>query len=229
MPPSPPAAERLALRRFARCCTSSELHGRKSMPFVPKITGSSLVVLLSFVPALAFADFCDLISGGAAPSCRSNAASMGATVVGNWLRLKPEMASQPNTGKKGKFASASTVSYELIGVKSPDRFKLTIDCFAGERSMRLQAIPYMLGLTNGRNTAFKLTFKIDEKTPFAESWVLNWQRSELEAPSGSRLAAGLSGAHDLVILTEGIVGNNSRVGYTYKVDGFDAANSAVCK
>lgn len=188
-----------------------------------------LLIVLALLPAVAFADFCDLLAGSAAPSCRSNATSMGATVVGNWLRIKPEIASQPNTGKKGKFASATTVSYGLIGVKSPDRFKLTIDCFAGERSMRLQAIPYMLGLTNGRNTAFKLTFKIDDKAPFAENWVLNWQRSELEAPSGSRLAAGLSGAHDLVILTEGIVGNNSQVGYAYKVDGFDAANSAVCK
>lgn len=188
-----------------------------------------LLIVLALFPAVASADFCDLLAGSAAPSCRSNAASMGATVVGNWLRIKPEMASQPNTGKKGKFASATTVSYGLIGVKSPDRFKLTIDCFADERSMRLQAIPYMLGLTNGRNTAFKLTFKIDDKAPFAENWVLNWQRSELEAPSGSRLTAGLSGAHDLVILTEGIVGNNSQVGYAYKVDGFDAANSAVCK
>lgn len=188
-----------------------------------------LLIVLALLPAAASADFCDILAGGAAPSCRSNAANMGATVVGNWLRIKPEMASQPNTGKKGKFASATTVSYGLIGVKSPERFKLTIDCFAGERSMRLQAIPYMLGLTNGHNTAFKLTFKIDNKTPFAESWVLNWQRSELEAPSGSRLAAGLSGAHDVVILTEGIVGNNSQVGYVYKVDGFDAANSAVCK
>lgn len=201
-----------------------------AMSFVSKTFRIRLAAIsLTLLPSLASADFCDLLAGSSAPNCRSNAASMDATIIGNWLRIKPEMASQPNTGKKGKFSSATTVSYGLLGVKSPNRLKLSIDCFGGERSMRLQAITHMLGLTAGQNTAFKLTFKADSKPSFTEDWVLNWRRSELEAPSGSRLANELLGAQELTITTEKIIDNKYPAGYVYKVDGFDKVNSGLCQ
>lgn len=189
------------------------------------LTAISLAV---FSP-LASADFCDLLAGKSAPNCRSNAKAMNATIIGNWLRIKPEYASQPNTGKKGKFSSATTVSYSLIGVTSPDKFKLSVDCFSGEKSMRLQAITHMIGHTQGKNIAFNLSFSVDNKPGFTEKWIFNWKRSELEAPKESRLARELVGAHDLTITADNIVDNRYSVGYVFKVDGYESMSAALCK
>ena len=109
-----------------------------------------LAFSLAFTPFVANADFCDIMAGGGAASCRTNAANMGATVVGNWLRLKPESASQPTTGKKGKYVSATTTTVAILGWKTSSSLRLTTDCFAGTRSMSLQAMPYMMGLANGK-------------------------------------------------------------------------------
>ena len=188
------------------------------------------IVFVSIIfPTFAFADFCDILASSSANSCRSNAKSMGATIVGDWLRIKPEMASQPGTGKKGKFSTATTVAHSLIGVKSSERLKMSIDCFAGEKSMRLQAITYMIGLTEGRNTAFRLTFNVDNKPSFTEDWVLNWRRSELEAPAGSKLARELLGSQEVTITTGKIIDNRYSAGYVYKVNGFDKVNAEICK
>lgn len=188
------------------------------------------LALLSFtaIPGLAHADFCELLVGESAPSCRVNASNMGATIIGNWLRLKPETAVKGSTGKKGKFSSATVPAYGVLGVKPQSKLTMTVDCFAGDRAMRITALPYMLGLTNGKNSSFNLTFKIDQKPSFKETWPLRWQGAELEAPSGSRLLSELSGAQELIITTDGIVGNKSQVGYVYKVDGFDKMNAGLC-
>lgn len=110
------------------------------------------LALLSFtaIPDLAHADFCDLLVGGGAPACRVNASNMGATIIGNWLRLKPETAVKGSTGRKGKFSSAAVPAYGVLGVKPQSRLTMTVDCFAGDRTMRITALPYMLGLTNGK-------------------------------------------------------------------------------
>lgn len=94
--------------------------------------------------------------------------------------------------------------------------------------MRIDALPYMLGLTNGANKAFDLTFKIDSKAAFTETWGLDWQHSELKAPKGSQLANQLQQSSKLTVTTQGIVGRRSPVGYVYDVDGFDQLNALLC-
>lgn len=197
-----------------------------------KRKNSSLLVVLAVLisaPTLAQADFCDILAKSAAESCRANVRGMGATVFGNWLRLKPEIASQPSTGTKGRFVSGTTPATGTLGVPHQGKLKLTIDCFAGKRSMRIDALPYMLGLSNGSNKTFDLTFKIDNRPSFTETWPLDWQHAELKAPSGSRLANELQRSEKLVVTTEGIVGRNSAVGYVYSTSGFDEMNAGLCK
>jgi hypothetical protein len=186
------------------------------------------VFSIALLPALAFADFCDILTGIGAPSCRMNAEKMGASIFGSWLRIKPESA-QSSSGKKGYFVSGTTVTVSTLGTTQKGKFKLTTECFAGERSMTIQAMPYMLGLTNGGIKAFDLTFKVDNKSKFTETWPINWKHSVLQAPQGSRLATVLQGARDLVVITEGVIGQKSQVGYVYKVDGFDQMNLELCK
>ncbi len=186
------------------------------------------VFTMALLPAIAFADFCDILTGSGAPSCRMNAEKMGASIFGSWLRIKPESA-QSRSGKKGYFASGTTMAVSTLGVTQKGRLKLTVECFAGERSMNIQAMPYMLGLTNGGIQAFELTFQVDNKSKFTEAWSLNWKHSVLQAPQGSRLATALQGARDLVVSTKGVIGLDSPVGYVYKVDGFDEMNAGLCK
>lgn len=184
---------------------------------------------LAFTPVFANADFCDLMAGGGAASCRTNAANMGATVIGNWLRLKPESATQPNTGKKGKYVAATTPTVAILGWKTNSSLRLTTDCFAGTRSMSIQAMPYMLGLANGKQIqSYPLTFKIDDKPAFTEEWPMAWQHKELQAPSNSVVATRLQGAKNMTVTTEGVVGNKSVVGYVFSVDGFDKVKSTLC-
>ena len=95
--------------------------------------------------------------------------------------------------------------------------------------MNLEALPYMLGFANGNHKVFDLTFKIDRKPEFTETWSLDLKRAELQAPIGSRLATSLQGASDLVISTKGIVGRKSPVGYVFKVEGFDTVNALLCR
>ncbi len=186
--------------------------------------------LLVLIPGIAFADFCDILAGGAAPSCRSNASNMGATIIGNWLRIKPEVASQPSTGKKGIYTSGTTPATGTLGVPHQGNLRLTIECFAGERSMIIEALPYMLGLANGKSIlSYNLTFKVDNKPEFKESWPLNWKRAELQAPKGSQLASSLAKAKSLVVTTDGVVGRKSPVGYVYEVSGFDQMNAGLCQ
>jgi len=197
-----------------------------------KRNNSSILVVIAVlisVPTLAHADFCDILAKSAAESCRVDVRGMGATVFGNWLRLKPEIASQPSTGTKGRFVSGTTPATGTLSVPHQGKLKLTIDCFAGKRSMRIDALPYMLGLSNGGNKIFDLTFKIDNRPPFTETWPLDWQHAELKAPSGSRLANELQRSEKLVVTTEGIVGRNSHVGYVYSTSGFDEMNAGLCK
>ncbi|WP_146176013.1 hypothetical protein [Pseudomonas putida] len=186
-----------------------------------------LLALIS-VPAIAKADFCDILAGKGAETCRVNVAKSGGLIVRSWLRLKPEVAMQPSTNVKGKFVSGTTPAIHTLGVPHQGRLKLTIDCFAGERTMRIDALPYMLGLTNGANKAFDLTFKIDSKAAFTETWGLDWQHAELKAPKGSQLATQLQQAVKLTVTTQGIVGRRSPVGYVYDVDGFDQLDAFLC-
>lgn len=186
------------------------------------------VASMALTPALGFADFCDILAGGGAQSCRANAESMGAKIFGSWLRTKPEPA-QSGSGKKGTYSSGSTPAYGTFGVPHQGKLTMTLECFAGERNLSIQALPYMLGLTNGSNLEFKLKFKIDDRPEFTETWPLYWQRAELRAPQGSELASRLQGARDLVITAPGIVGRKSEVGYVYKVDGFDQMNAGLCR
>ena len=187
------------------------------------------IIASGMIPAMASADFCDILAKGSAESCRVNVRGMGATVFGDWLRLKPEIASQPSTGVKGRFVSGTTPAIGTLGVPHQGKLKLTIDCFASKRSMRIDALPYMLGLSNGANKTFDLTFKIDNRPPFTETWPLDWQHAELKAPSGSRLANELQRSEKLVVTTEGIVGRKSPVGYVYSTSGFDEMNTGLCK
>lgn len=187
----------------------------------------SLFALVVF-PIYASADFCDILAKHRAESCRVNATSSGAKIFKDWLRIKPEMAAQPNTGKKGWFVSATTPAYDVMGVKVSKSPKLTVDCFSHAKSMRLDALPYMLGLTNGRNDYFKLTFQLDDGSKFSEEWPLHWQRAELIAPENSSLATALLGAKKLRITTEGILGNKSAIGYSFMVKGFDEVNAGLC-
>jgi hypothetical protein len=180
-------------------------------------------------PFPAFADACDILAGKAAPSCRAKATNMGGTIFGNWIRTKPETATQPSLGKKGYFSSAMTPAIGTLGVPNYGNPRLSISCFIGERAMTLEALPYMLGFANGNHKVFDLTFKIDSKPEFTETWSLDLKRAELQAPLGSRLATSLQGARDLVITTEGIVGRKSPVGYVFKVEGFDKVNYLLCK
>ncbi|HEP8341119.1 TPA: hypothetical protein ACKRZL_001023 [Pseudomonas aeruginosa] len=186
-----------------------------------------IAISLALIPSFALADFCDILAGNSAPSCRSNARVEGATIFGNWLRIKPEKA-QSSSGKKGYYVSGTTPAVSTLGVPHNGRLLLTLECFSGKRSMTIGALPYMMGLTNGSNKAFDLTFKVDNKSSFTESWPLNWQRAELQAPPGSNLANALQGAKELIVTTNGIVGNKSTVGYVYQVDGFDKMNSGIC-
>lgn len=188
-----------------------------------------VVALLMSTPSFVWADFCDTLAKSTAESCRVNARSMGATIHGNWLRLKPEIASQSSTGAKGRFVSGTTPAVGTLGVPHQGKLKLTIDCFAGKRSMRIDALPYMLGLSNGGNKKFDLRLKIDNRPPFSETWALDWQRAELKAPGGSRLANELQRSDKLVVTTEGIVGRNSPVGYVYNTSGFDEMSAGLCK
>jgi len=188
---------------------------------------ASTVALLA--PSVTLADFCDLVAKDNASSCRVNADKEGAKILGNWLRTKPEMA-QSSSGKKGYYTAGTTVAVGMLGVPHNNRYRLTIQCFAGERSMTIDALPYMLGLANtGRNNAFELTFNVDDKAAYTEKWPLNWHRRELQAPSNSQLAASLHRASKLTVRTSGINGNKSDVGYTYAVNGFDSVNSGLCK
>jgi hypothetical protein len=183
------------------------------------------------VPSPASADACDILAGKgkAAPSCRAKATSMGGTIFGNWIRTKPETATQPSLGKKGYFSSAMTPAIGTLGVPNYGNPRLSISCFIGERAMNLEALPYMLGFANGNHKVFDLTFKIDSKPEFIETWSLDLKRAELQAPVGSRLATSLQGARDLLITTKGIVGRKSPVGYVFKVEGFDKVNALLCK
>lgn len=184
--------------------------------------------ILALVPSMGFADFCEIMAGESAPSCRINAKNSGATITGNWLKIKPEQGFKASTGKKAIFSSATSPAYTILGVRTKDKFRMTIDCFAGERSMRIQALPYMLGLANGRNDAFNLTFYVDNKPAFKERWPLDWQRAELQAPQGSRLLNELQGSQEVKITTDGILGNKSTVGYIYKLEGYDSVNTSLC-
>lgn len=186
------------------------------------------VLVLALLPMIAKADFCDILAGRGSDSCRVSAGKNGAVIFGSWLRLKPETASQPSTKTQGKYVSGTTPAVGTLGVPHQGRLKLTIDCFAGKRSMRIDALPYMLGLANGSNKSFDLTFKIDSKAVFTETWALDWQHAELKAPSGSQLANQLQHAEKLTVTTEGIVGRNSSVGYVYDVRGFDQLNATLC-
>lgn len=196
-----------------------------------KITAylAPLFIGVLVVPSLASADACDILAGKAAPSCRAKATSMGGTFFGNWIRTEPEPATQPSLGKKGYFSSAMTPAVGTLGVPNYGNLRLSISCFIGERAMNLEALPYMLGFANGNHKVFDLTFKIDSKPEFTETWSLDLKRTELQAPIGSRLATSLQGARDLVITTEGVVGRKSAVGYVFKVEGFDKVNSLLCK
>lgn len=186
-------------------------------------------LVLSLIPSLALADFCDILAGNGAPECRIKATKMGGAIVGNWIRTKPELASQPSQGKKGYFVSGMTPVFGTLGVPHNGNFKLGISCFSGERSMDIEALPYMLGLANGANKSFNLTFKVDNKPPFTEKWPLDLKRGQLQAPKGSQLATALQGAHNLVVTTDGILGRKETIGYVYKIDGFDQINASICK
>jgi hypothetical protein len=189
----------------------------------------SAVLSLALIPTFASADFCEILAGSGAASCRINANEVGATIFGNWLRIKPESATQPSTGKKGTYVSGTTPAVGTLGMPHKGHLRLTVECFAGERSVNIEALPYMLGLTNGGIKTFDLTFKVDNKPTFKEAWVLNWKHGELQAPNGSMLATNMQGALDLVVTTEGVVGRKSPVGYIYKVEGFDQMNAGLCK
>lgn len=95
--------------------------------------------------------------------------------------------------------------------------------------MRIDALPYMLGLANGSNKAFSLTFNIDAKPPFTETWALDWQHAELMAPEGSRLANELQHSVKLTVTTEGVLGRTSSVGCVFRTQGFDQMNSGLCR
>lgn len=196
--------------------------------FIP-LKARLMAVMLAILPTLAFADFCELMYGGAAASCRANANGMGATIIGNWLKTKPEIVLQAGTGKRGAFSSATIPASRIFGIQGQGRFRMTIDCFAGSRGLRIQALPYMLGLAKGRNDSFSLTFKVDGGVAFTERWPLNWSRAELEAPEGSNLINELSGGQQLTVTTSGVLGNKSAVGYVYALAEFDQINAALCQ
>jgi hypothetical protein len=125
-------------------------------------------MVLAACPAIASADFCDILAAQGALSCRTAALEQGATFFGSWLRTKPELASQPRTGIKGYFVSAATPAITVLGLKNVRSPRMTIECFVDMRSMSIQALPYMLGFANGKNTSFELKFKIDNTASFCE-------------------------------------------------------------
>ncbi|MFF7864457.1 hypothetical protein [Pseudomonas monteilii] len=184
---------------------------------------------LTLVTSNALADFCDSLAIGSADTCRANVRANGSVIFGNWLRLKPEQASQTGTGTRGYFTSGTTPAIQTVGAATSRKPMLTIDCFAGKRSIRVDALPYMLGLANGGNKAFNLTFRADFRPPFTESWALDWRHGELKAPEGSRLASELQRAGKLTVMTEGVVGRKSSVGYVFDTQGFDDMISGLCR
>ncbi len=189
----------------------------------------SISMMLAMAPAAALADFCDILASNASEACRMKARAGGSSIHDSWLRLKPEQASQPKTGAKGYFVSGTTPAVGTLGTAASGKQKLTVDCFANKRSMRLDALPYMLGLANGKNEAFNLTFSIDAKPPFTEKWALDWHHAELRAQEGSRLATELQHSLKLTVKTEGILGRKSAVGYVFDTQGFDEMNSGLCR
>ncbi len=192
-----------------------------------KVLGVAMTLTIG--PATAFADFCDIISSGASQACRSKAQSGGSVIIGSWLRLKPELAIQPITGTKSYFVSGTTPALETLGTTSSRRPMLTVDCFAKKRTMRMGALPYMLGLANGSNKAFTLAFNVDAKPQFTEIWSLDWQHAELRAPEGSQLANELQRSAKLTVKTEGVLGRKSPVGYVFDTRGFDQMNAGLCR
>lgn len=143
--------------------------------------------------------------------------------------MKPELAIQPSTGTKSYFVSGTTPALETLGTTSSRRPMLTVDCFAKKRTMRMGALPYMLGLANGSNKAFTLAFNVDAKPQFTEIWSLDWQHAELRAPEGSQLANELQRSAKLTVKTEGVLGRKSPVGYVFDTRGFDQMNAGLCR
>ncbi|MGW7232980.1 hypothetical protein ACWGIE_07285 [Pseudomonas fulva] len=184
---------------------------------------------LALVPVIALADFCNTLAGGAHQTCRVKVQAGGSVIFENWLRLAPERATQSSTGKKGYFVSGTTPAVSTLGTTTSKKPMLTIDCFMGNRSIRVGALPYMLGLANGSNKAFNLTFQIDTRTKFSERWSLDWKHAELKAPEGSQLANELQRSAKLTITTEGILGRNSQTGYVFDTYGFDQMNLGLCR
>ncbi len=194
-----------------------------------KIRAIGFLIAWAVGPVTAYADFCDTLASGAPEQCRSKVRANGSVIIGNWLRLKPEQATQPGTGTRGYFVSGTTPAISILGTSASRRLMLTLDCFAGKRSVRLDAMPYMLGLANGSNKTFDLSFIIDAKPAFREKWPLDWQHAELKAPQGSRLATELQRSAKLTVKTEGIIGRESPVGYVFDTRGFDQMNSGLCR
>jgi hypothetical protein len=183
--------------------------------------------LLVSLPLYASADMCDTVAkwgGSTVAQCRDNTAKVGGKIYDNWV-VTQVAGKNPTTGKRGAYASISTPVSNFIGLK-PERISiLDMQCFLGERRMKLDSYG-VISIISFKD--MHLTFKVDNQPAFTETWELRPETHAYHAPASSILASRLRGASKLDVTWQYNT-TQPPTGYSFLVSGFDKPFATLCK